>query len=92
VPDKEIAIVTGVSRATYYRRKRSLMIYGLRGLESRSRRPRRFRQSQIPKETIAVILDLRRKNPTYGKAKIAVILRRDYNIILSESSVGRLKD
>lgn len=28
-------------------------------------------------------------NPTYGKAKIAVILKRDYKILISESSVGR---
>lgn len=29
-------------------------------------------------------------NPTYGKFKIAVILKRDYRISISESSVGRV--
>lgn len=88
--DSEIATITGISRATYYRRKRNLRIYGLRGLQSKSKRPRRVRQSAIPQTTINLVFSLRKNNPTYGKAKIAIILRRDHNILLSESSVGRL--
>jgi putative transposase len=90
VPDKEIAKITGISRATYYRLRKLMSIYGLRGLENRSKRPRRFRQSKIPKETIEIVLNIRRNNPTYGKDKIAVILKRDFTINLSVSSVGRL--
>ena len=33
---------------------------------------------------------LRKENPTYGKAKIAVILKRDHGQTLSESTVGRI--
>ena len=33
---------------------------------------------------------IRLEHPTYGKAKIAVILNRDYNVEISESSVGRI--
>jgi len=90
VPDKEIASITGISRSTYYRLKKSLDKYGIRGLESKSKRPKRFRQSKIPKETIKKVLEIRRQNPTYGKEKIAVILKRDFSISLSVSSVGRL--
>lgn len=90
VPDKEIAKITGISRSTYYRLKKSLDRHGLRGLESKSKRPKRFRQSKIPKETANKILAIRRKNPTYGKEKITIILKRDFNIFLSVSSVGRL--
>src|SRR3990167_8621602 len=36
------------------------------------------------------VLNLRRENPTYGKAKISVILKRDFGICLSESTVGRI--
>jgi transposase InsO family protein len=90
VPEKEIAKITGISRATYYRLKKSLSIYGLRGLEKRSKRPKKFRQSKIPKETIEIVLNIRKQNPTYGKDKINIILKRDFAISLSVSSVGRL--
>ncbi len=33
---------------------------------------------------------LRRENPTYGKAKISVIVKRDHSLTLSESTVGRI--
>ena len=90
LPESEISKITGVSRATYYRRKRSLRIYGFRGLQNKSTRPQKVRQSAILKSTIDLIFSLRKKNPTYGKAKITVILKRDYKIALSESSVGRI--
>lgn len=90
IPDAEIAKITGISRATYYRRKKALRVYGLHALLNRSKRPHKFRQSEIPKTIIDLVLSIRRNNPTYGKAKITVILQRDYNIKLSQSSVGRL--
>jgi transposase InsO family protein len=37
-----------------------------------------------------LVLKIRRENPTYGKAKIAVILKRDHGSKLSESTVGRI--
>lgn len=37
-----------------------------------------------------LILRLRRENPTYGKAKIAIILNRDHGLMISESTVGRI--
>lgn len=91
VPDKEIANITGISRATYYRRKKAIATFGIiKGLQRRNTKPKTFRTSKIPIETINTILAIRRENPTYGKAKIAVILRRDFAINLSESSVGRV--
>lgn len=89
VPDAEIAKVTGISRATYYRRKKAIAQYGVAGLKRRSSRPKVYRQSKIPKEVEQLILKLRQDNPTYGKAKITVILQRDHAITISESSVGR---
>lgn len=90
VPDQEIARVTGISRATYYRRKKALRTLGIKGLKRKSTKPKTFRTSKIPIETTNTILSIRKDNPTYGKFKIAVILRRDYAINLSESSVGRV--
>lgn len=90
VPDAEIARVTGISRATYYRRKRAIARYGTEGLVRRSTRPKRVRQSAIPQSVCDQILQLRRQHPTYGKAKLTVLLARDHGIRLSESTVGRI--
>jgi site-specific recombinase XerD len=65
-------------------------VLGLLGLVRKSKRPRSVRQSKIPQVFIDKILLIRKDNPTYGKAKIAVILLRDFTIRLSESSVGRV--
>lgn len=90
VPDKEIAEIIGISRASFYRYKKAISLYGLSGLERRSKRPKVFRTSKVPGSTITLILKLRQASPTYDKAKIAVILSRDHSITLSESSVGRI--
>ena len=90
VPDKEIAKITNISRSSYYRRKRAISKHGLLGLKKKTTRPKTFRKSKIPQEIINLILKLRIDNPTYGKAKIAVILKRDHNSTISESSVGRI--
>lgn len=90
VPDSEIARITGISRATFYRRKARLKRYGAMGLHLYSRRPNNFRNSNIDKSIQDIIIDTRLDNPTYGKAKITAILQRDYDIKISESSVGRI--
>ncbi len=90
VPDKKIASIVRMSRASFYRYKKSIKLYGLKGLERRSKRPKSFRISKIPDDTIALVSKIRRENPTYGKAKIAVILKRDHKVKISESSVGRI--
>ncbi|HLN27934.1 MAG TPA: integrase core domain-containing protein [Gemmataceae bacterium] len=90
LPDAEIARITGVSRATFYRRKRAIAMHGTQGLERRSRRPKRVRQSAIPQSVRELVLQLRRRHPTYGKAKLTVILARDHGIALSESTIGRI--
>jgi transposase len=74
---KEIQEVLGFSRATYHRRKKFL-------------RNKTTRTSKFSKSTYDLILKIRKENPTYGKFKISVILKRDYNMQISESSVGRI--
>lgn len=90
VPDQEIAKITGISRASFYRYLKQIKTYGLKGLERRSKRPKRFRVSKIASQIIELILKIRLESPTYGKAKIAVIIKRDFAVNLSESSVGRI--
>jgi len=90
VPDSEIARITGISRATFYRRKACIKHYGSKGLHRRSNRPHNLRKSQISMHIHNIIIDTRLDNPTYGKAKITAILERDHNIKISQSSVGRI--
>ena len=89
VSEQDISRITGISRATFYRWQKAIRLYGVKGFEQKSRRPTTFRRSKIPQTTIDHILRIRLANLTYGKAKIAVILARDFGIKLSESSVGR---
>ncbi len=50
----------------------------------RSKRPKRFRVSSISESTTKLIETIRKENPTYGKAKIAVIIKRDHAVTISE--------
>lgn len=49
-----------------------------------SSKPKSPRKPNWGESEMQLILRLRRKNPTYGKAKIAVILNRDYGLMISE--------
>lgn len=89
VSDKTCSEVVGISRATYYRYKSNLM--GLqRGVLLPSKRPHKTNRPQWGESERQRVLEIRRASPTYGKAKIAVILRRDYAMEISESTVGRI--
>jgi IS30 family transposase len=77
--------ILGKSKATYYRYKKSLTT----GIIP-SKRPKTFRKSSFGEDMKLLILKIRKENPTYGKAKIAVILKRDFKSNISESSVGRI--
>lgn len=88
--DKDIAKVTGMSRSNYYKLKKAFKRHGLSGLKKQSTRPKNFRQSKISRDITNKILSIRLDSPSYGKSKIAIILKRDFNIQLSESSVGRV--
>jgi putative transposase len=90
VPWNEITAIVGISRSNYFRLNKLTELYGTKGLIQRSKRPRKVRTSLIPATYVELILKLRKENPTYGKAKITVILERDHEVLLSESSVGRI--
>ena len=80
----------GVSPTTFYKWHARYKKMGPRGLEERSRRPKRIRTSQIPQDTIALIVALRQTYPAWSKYKLAHIAARDYDVVISASSVGRM--
>lgn len=79
-----------ISPDTFYRWKRRFKPGLLVTLESFSKRPKTFRRSQIPYDTVQTIVNLRRKDMALSKYKIGTILKRDYGISLSPSTVGRI--
>ncbi len=80
--------VVGSSPASYYRYRKLLERFGPRGLEPRSRRPRRVREKMWTPELVREVKRLRRQYG-WGKEKLAVLLRRR-GFAVSESTVGRI--
>lgn len=89
VHKKILQDVVGISQATYYRYKKKIHELS-KGSEPLSKRPKRIQVSKISPETCEKVLILRKENPTYGKAKITVLLKREYLINIGESTVGRI--
>ena len=79
-----------ISRATYYRYKHKYKSLGLVGLNNKSKSPHKKRQTHWTKHQQQLVLNLRNTYPLWGKAKICTILHREYDVILSESTVGRI--
>jgi len=79
----------GLSRSTLHVWLRRYQEAGLRGLEDRSRRPRKVRQPTWSPELEARVCRLRQENPRWGKDKLTPILRRE-GVDVSVSMVGRI--
>lgn len=79
----------GFSRATYYRKRKILNELDA-GKAPISGAPRAVKLRRCGDAEIALVLKIRRENPTYGKFKIYHILKRDYGFQMSESTVGRI--
>ena len=89
VSDQTCETILGMSRATYYRYQKHLN--GLaKGMFPPSKRPKKLNKPQWGEAQKQLILKIRRENPTYGKEKIAIILKRDHGQTLSTSTVGRI--
>jgi len=81
--------IVGYSRATYYRAKKVLNDLA-KGILPPSKRPKNVNTSRWGQSEKQLVLRIRRENPSYGKAKIARIVKRDFDKLLSESTVGRI--
>lgn len=79
-----------IQRSLFYKWKNRYDRLGIKGLEDQSKKPKTFRQSKIPLEYIDLVKKLRRQYPYFSKYKLAVILKRDFDIELSSSTVGRI--
>ena len=89
VSDKICQDILRISRATYYRYNKHLNELS-NGVLPPSKRPNNLRKPKWGEVEKQIVLQIRRENPTYGKEKIAIILKRDHGQTLSESTVGRI--
>lgn len=80
----------GISRSLFYKWKYRYDRYGPRGLENQSHRPGRVRTPLTPTTHIDLVRALRKTNPELSKYKLQVLLARDYGVVLSASTVGRI--
>lgn len=87
--DKAIQEVIGISRSTYFRHKK-IMSNMNKGIAPPSKCRKNKNKPRWTEKHKQLVLQIRRENPTYGKAKIAVIIRRDFKVDLRESTVGRI--
>ena len=78
-----------LSRSSLYRWQRRLAQEGPRGLEERSRKPRRRRSPTWSPELAQAVLRVREQYPRWGKDKLVVLLRRA-GWSVSTSMVGRI--
>lgn len=79
----------GLSRSTFHAWLKRHSEGGVRGLEERSRRPRRVRQPTWSADLESKVLKLRQANPRWGKDVLTPILRREGTGV-SVSMVGRI--
>ena len=80
----------GLSPNTIYKWLKRSQGKTLKSYESYSTKPKRFRQSLLPFSTIQLIKQLRQEDMGLSKYKLAIILKRDYDINISSSTVGRV--
>ena len=78
-----------MSRASLYRWQRRVRQGGLRGLENRSRRPKRCRHRRWGAPLVARVQQLRETFPGWGKDNLTVLLQRE-GLRTSMSTVGRI--
>ena len=89
VSEFKCAVFTGISRSSYYRRRARLKDLA-HGKVPPSKAPRKRNKPCWGEREKQLVLEVRRKNKTWGKVKIAVVLRRDHKSTISQSTVGRI--
>jgi transposase InsO family protein len=80
----------GFSRPTVYRWLRRFDPHRLGSLEDRSSRPQRCRRPTWTSAQLDAVKQMREAYPRWGKAKLAVLLRREGRHSLSVSMTGRI--
>ena len=89
VSEAKCAEFVGISRATYYRRRARLKALA-RGVLPPSKAPKRRNKPRWGEREKQLVLTIRRAHPTWGKAKIAAVIKREHGDDISQSTVQRI--
>ena len=79
-----------VTRSYFYKWYKRYNPHSLALLEDCSRRPHRLRPATYDYSLVKLIRKLRTDYPSYSSKKLAVILWRDFGIVFSHSTIGRI--
>jgi transposase InsO family protein len=80
----------GLTRKTIRLWKKQLQQRGPGGLNEQSKAPKKRPTPNTSPEAIMYISKIRKQYPAWSKYKIQEILRRDYGVVVSASTVGRV--
>lgn len=80
----------GIATSCFFKWKKRYRTFGPAGLRERPKRPATVRQPLTPLPVVDTIRMLRKANPEFSKYKLEVILKRDYGLHVSVSTVGRI--
>jgi transposase InsO family protein len=79
----------GISRALFYRWQKRLERYGLDGVHPRRQRARAGRPVQLAPETQRLVLSVAVSAATWGAARIAAYVQRQWHVRVAPSTVQR---
>lgn len=80
----------GYARKTIHAWLKAYRLKGPIGLNERSRSPKKKRVPETSGKAVMLICKTRKQYPAWSKYKIAEVLKRDHNIEISASTVGRV--
>jgi transposase-like protein len=81
----------GISPTTLYKWLSRYQNRNLLSLSNQSRKPRRFRTSNLSQDTINLVKKLRQENMALSKYKLEKILTRDHSLKISASTINRFR-
>ncbi len=79
----------GIARSTFLRWAERFDAKDIRTIEEESRRPHTVRAPETAPHVVALIRQIRQEHPLMGKDAVATLLRSQYGIDVSASTVGR---
>lgn len=79
-----------IGRSLFYKWFNRYKKLGIKGLEDKSKKPFTVRHREIIQEVQDKIEFIRRENPAWSKYKVSEILKRDFGLVCSSSSVNRI--
>lgn len=80
----------GISRKTFYKWYRRYKLFGIKGLEDRSKAPKKTKKPEITREQEMRIIKLRKEYIRYGPIKLAILYERIYGEKISSWKIYRV--